>query len=89
MWTSFSQSSNALLGLGIRLYQWSVLVENRWNMTKNNEDLIREINELKNEMKQMREVLNVLFSLVMESEEGEEEDVNYPGFVQDVPRFNN
>ncbi|NLT37869.1 MAG: hypothetical protein GXX95_06900 [Methanomassiliicoccus sp.] len=58
-------------------------------MTKNNEDLIREINELKNEMKQMREVLNVLFSMVMESDEGEEEEVNYPGFVQDVPRFNN
>ena len=58
-------------------------------MTKNNEDLIREINELKNEMKQMREVLNVLFSLVVESDDGDEDDVEYPTFVQDVPRFNN
>ena len=30
-------------------------------MAKSNEDLIREINDLRNEMKQMREVLNVLF----------------------------
>jgi hypothetical protein len=58
-------------------------------MTKSNEDLIREINELRNEMKQMREVLNVLFSLVVESDDGDEDDVEYPTFVQDVPRFNN
>ncbi|MBI0582738.1 MAG: hypothetical protein ISF22_00775 [Methanomassiliicoccus sp.] len=58
-------------------------------MTKSNEDLVREINELRNEMKQMREVLNMLFSLVVEGEEDDEEDIGYPGFVQDVPRFNN
>lgn len=58
-------------------------------MTKNNEDLIREINELKNEMKQMREALTMLFSMVVESEDGEEEEINYPGFIQDVPRLNN
>jgi hypothetical protein len=58
-------------------------------MTKSNEDLIREINELRNEMKQMREVLNVLFSLVVESDDGDEDDIEYPTFVQDVPRFNN
>jgi hypothetical protein len=58
-------------------------------MTKSNEDLIREINELKNEMKQMREVLSMLFSLVVESDEIEDEDLGYPGFVQDTPRLNN
>lgn len=57
-------------------------------MTKSNEDLVREINELRNEMKQMREVLNVLFSLVVEADEEEEDEVEYPTFVQDVPRFN-
>jgi hypothetical protein len=57
-------------------------------MAKTNEDLVREINELRNEMKQMREVLNVLFSLVVESDEGEEEDEGYPGIIQDMPRFN-
>jgi hypothetical protein len=57
-------------------------------MTKSNEDLVREINELKNEMKQMREVLNMLFSLVVESDEEEDEDVGYPGIIQDTPRFN-
>jgi hypothetical protein len=40
-------------------------------------------------MKQMREVLNMLFSLVVESDEGdEEEDIGYPGIIQDTPRFN-
>jgi hypothetical protein len=57
-------------------------------MTKSNEDLVREINELRNEMKQMREVLNVLFSLVVEADEEEEDEVEYPTFVQDAPRFN-
>ncbi len=58
-------------------------------MTKSNEDLIREINELRNEMKQMREVLNVLFSLVVEADEGDDDEAEYPTFVQDIPRFNN
>lgn len=59
-------------------------------MSKSNEDLVREINELKNEMKQMREVLNMLFSLVVESDEGDDdEDIGYPGFIQETPRFNN
>jgi len=57
-------------------------------MTKTNEDLVREINELKSEMKQMREVLNMLFTLVIESDDGDEEDVGYPGIIQDTPRFN-
>ena len=58
-------------------------------MAKSNEDLIREINYLRNEMKQMREVLNVLFQLVVEADEGDEDDVEFPTFVQDIPRFNN
>jgi hypothetical protein len=57
-------------------------------MAKTNEDLVREINELRAEMKQMREVLNMLFSLVVESDEGEDDDIGYPGIVQDTPRFN-
>jgi hypothetical protein len=57
-------------------------------MAKTNEDLVREINELRSEMKQMREVLNMLFSLVVESDEGEDDDIGYPGIVQDTPRFN-
>ncbi|MDW5561972.1 MAG: hypothetical protein SA339_02010 [Methanomassiliicoccus sp.] len=58
-------------------------------MTKSNEDLIREINELRNEMKQMKEVLNVLFSLVVEADEGDDDEIEYPTFVQDIPRINN
>lgn len=47
-------------------------------MTKSNEDLIREINELRNEMKQMREVLNVLFQLVVEADDVEDDEAEYP-----------
>ncbi|WP_019176165.1 hypothetical protein [Methanomassiliicoccus luminyensis] len=58
-------------------------------MTKTNEDLIREINELKTEMKQMREILNMLFTIVVDSDDDdEEEDYGYPGFTQDTPKFN-
>ncbi len=57
-------------------------------MTKSNEDLVREITELKNEMKRMKEALNMLFSLVVESDEEDDEDIGYPGIVQETPRFN-
>ncbi len=60
-----------------------------YKMTKSNEDLVREIMELKNEMKQMKEALNMLFALVVESDEGDEEDIGYPGIIQETPRFNN
>ncbi len=62
-------------------------------MTKTNEDLVREINELRTEMKQMKEILNMLFTIVVESESDEEDDDDefsgYPAFIQDVPKFNN
>lgn len=58
-------------------------------MAKSTDDLVREINELRTEMKQMKELLNMLFSIVVESDEGEEDDYSYPGLTQDVPKFNN
>jgi hypothetical protein len=58
-------------------------------MTKTNDDLIREIAELKTEMKQMKEILNMLFTLVIESDDSDEEDFGYPGLSQDMPKFNN
>ncbi len=61
------------------------------NMTKTTDDLVREINELRTELQQMREILNVLFNIVVETD-GEEED-DYPGYpgsnLQEQPRFNN
>lgn len=59
-------------------------------MTKTNEDLVREINELKTEMKQMKEILNMLFTIVVESDSDEDDDeYGYPGLAQEVPKFNN
>jgi hypothetical protein len=59
-------------------------------MAKSNEDLSREIAELKNELKQMREVVNMLFSIIIESEEEDEDYLPYPGGgVSDNLRMNN
>jgi len=59
-------------------------------MTKTTDDLVREVNELRTELQQMREILNVLFNIVVEAEgDDEEEYVGYPGSnLQDQPRFN-
>jgi len=59
-------------------------------MNKSTEDLIREINELKSELKQMKEIISMLFNMVVDSEtEEDEEYISYPdvGSV-DSPRFN-
>lgn len=60
-------------------------------MTKTTEDLVREVNDLRNELKQMREIVNMLFNIVVEAESEEEDD--YPASVGlggvDQPRFNN
>lgn len=60
-------------------------------MTKTTEDLVREVNELRNELKQMREIVNMLFNIVVEAENDEDDD--YPASVGlgglDQPRFNN
>jgi len=58
-------------------------------MAKTNEDLSREITELRNEVKQMKEIVNMLFTIIVESEEDEEEEV-FPGLSSnDMPRLNN
>ena len=54
-------------------------------MTKSNEDLIREVNELKNEMKQMREILNMLFTIVVESDDGDDDDFGGADLVEAQP----
>jgi hypothetical protein len=48
-------------------------------MTKTNEDLAREIAELKTELRQMKEVVNMLMTFIVESEDEDEEYIPYPG----------
>ncbi len=58
-------------------------------MAKTNEDLSREIAELRNEVKQMKEIVNMLFTIIVESEEEEEEAI-FPGLGgAETPRLNN
>lgn len=58
-------------------------------MAKSTDDLVKEINELRSEMKQMRELLNMLFTIVVEQEEDDEDDYGFPMLTQDAPSFNN
>ena len=50
-------------------------------MAKSNEDLAREIRELKEEVQQMKEIMSLLFNLVAEheEEEGDEDFATYHG----------
>ena len=53
-------------------------------------DLSREIAELKTELKQMREIVNMLFNIIIESEDEDEEYNPYPGIgASDNIRLNN
>jgi len=60
-------------------------------MTKTTEDLVREINELRSELRQMREIVSMLFSIVVEAEGDEVEE--YPDYLGvggiDHTRLNN
>lgn len=59
-------------------------------MTKTTEDLVREVDELRNELRQMKEIVGMLLNMVVESEGEDDED--YPLFPEvgnpDSPRFN-
>jgi hypothetical protein len=59
-------------------------------MTKSNEDLAREIKELRDEIKQMKEIVGTLLSMIVEVE-GDEDDEEYAVFPTglDMPRMNN
>ncbi|MFA5312862.1 MAG: hypothetical protein WC375_06010 [Methanomassiliicoccales archaeon] len=57
-------------------------------MSKTNEDLAREIRELREEIKQMKEIVGVLFTMVIESDDEGEEASLFPADM-DIPRMNN
>ena len=57
-------------------------------MSASNEDLAKELKELKDEVRQMREIVSILYSMMMEDEGDEEEISLFPGSL-DVPRMNN
>ena len=55
-------------------------------LNKTNEDLAREIDKLREELRQMREIVGVLLNMVIDEEE---DDVAlFPG-NSEVPRLNN
>ncbi len=56
-------------------------------MTENNKDILDEIERLREDVKQLREVVNILVNVVME-DDLDEEDEDYPAFVGKEGRFN-
>jgi hypothetical protein len=59
-------------------------------MTTTTEELAREVKNLKTEIGQMKEIVSMIFNLVIESESEDEEDyIGYPALVSvEQPRFN-
>ena len=59
-------------------------------MKRSTEDLVREIDELKSELRQMKEIISMLFNIVVDSETDEDDEyIGYPevGSVESS-RFN-
>ena len=52
-------------------------------MVKSNEDLAREIKELKEEVQQMKEIMSLLLNMVVEQDDGEDDEdfATYPGMA--------
>jgi len=65
--------------LGKRLYRDKGISGKVKAMVKTNEDLSKEIRELKDELRQMRGIVNMLFTIIVESEEEEDDYMPYPG----------
>ncbi|HUT26992.1 MAG TPA: hypothetical protein VMW85_02955 [Methanomassiliicoccales archaeon] len=60
-------------------------------MPDSNADLAREIRNLKEEIRQMKGLIDLLVSLVVESDDDEEDDMSdlLLSGASEVPRFNN
>lgn len=56
-------------------------------MTEDNKDILDEIERLREDVKQLREVVNILVNVVME-DDLDEDDEDYPAFVGKEGRFN-
>ncbi|QLH74633.1 MAG: hypothetical protein HPY73_03650 [Methanomassiliicoccales archaeon] len=57
-------------------------------MDKDHEDLVKEIRELREEIRQMKEIVGVLFSMITEAEDEEEGIGLFPNGME-IPRMNN
>lgn len=63
-----------------------VLVVQRHVMPNDNAELLAEIKRLREELNQMREIVNMLLSVVMDESEEEDEYEYEPVFLNDDPR---
>jgi hypothetical protein len=58
----------------------------RRHLTQSDKELLAEIAKLREDLKQLREIVNVLVNVVMEEEEEEEQE--FPPFSGNDSRFN-
>lgn len=58
-------------------------------MTDGNKELLAEIERLRQDLRQLREVVNVLVNVIMDEEDIEDEDQDFPsGHNNESTRFN-
>ena len=58
-------------------------------MDSGNDELVQEIKELREEVRQMKEIITVLFTMIVESEEDDEEtSAMFPSGME-APKMNN
>ncbi len=55
-------------------------------MSGSDKDILEELDRLREDVKQLREVVNVLINVVME-EDLDEDDQEYPGYISSEKRF--
>ncbi len=57
-------------------------------MTDNTKEILVEIERLREDLRQLREVVNVLVNVVMEDDELEDEEQEVPPYSSNESRFN-
>ncbi|MCJ7606609.1 MAG: hypothetical protein MUO94_02020 [Thermoplasmata archaeon] len=56
-------------------------------MPGTDKEILEELNRLREDVKQLREVVNVLINVVMEEDLDDEDEQEYPGFLSSEKRF--
>ncbi|HUS56735.1 MAG TPA: hypothetical protein VMY17_01805 [Thermoplasmata archaeon] len=56
-------------------------------MPGTDKEILEELNRLREDVKQLREVVNVLINVVMEEDLDDEDEQEYPGYLSSEKRF--
>lgn len=56
-------------------------------MSGSDKEILEELDRLREDVKQLREVVNVLINVVMEEDMDDEDDQEFPGYMSTEKRF--